>query len=93
MNKKNLTTALGSFIASSLLAATLPTQAGENPFGLSTINPIHLATADEKAKEGKCGEGKCGGNKPKAAAESDKAVEDKQGGKEAKAADKATVSK
>ncbi|MCK9606656.1 MAG: hypothetical protein M0R33_09425 [Methylomonas sp.] len=75
MNKKNLTLALGGAIASGLLATAPSIQAGENPFEMSSINPIQqLAAADEKAgeagcsgkaREGKCGEGKCGANKMK----------------------------
>jgi uncharacterized low-complexity protein len=74
MNKKNLTLALGGAIASSLLAAAPSIQAGENPFAMSSINPIQVAAADDKsaeggcsgkAREGKCGEGKCGANKMK----------------------------
>ena len=75
MNKKTLSLTLGSALASSLLSMSPAIQAGENPFGMSTINTSQqLAAADDKMpeggcsgkmKEGKCGEGKCGANKMK----------------------------
>lgn len=73
MNKKNLTLALGGAIASGLLSVAPSIQAGENPFAMSSINPVQVAEADKnaeggcsgKAREGKCGEGKCGANKMK----------------------------
>lgn len=74
MNKKNLTLALGGAIASGLLGAAPSIQAGENPFAMSSINPMQVAAADDKnaeggcsgkAREGKCGEGKCGADKLK----------------------------
>ncbi len=75
MNKKTLSLTLGSALASSLLSMSPAIQAGENPFGMSTINTSQqMAAADDKMpeggcsgkmKEGKCGEGKCGANKMK----------------------------
>ncbi|MCQ8105375.1 hypothetical protein NP590_14765 [Methylomonas sp. SURF-2] len=83
MNKKNLTLALGGAIASGLLSAAPAIQAGENPFAMSSITPVQLAAADDKAKEGKCGEGKCGADKAKAAS-GEKAAEGKCGADKAK---------
>ncbi len=76
MNKRTLSLTLSSALASTLLSAAPVIQAGENPFAMSSINPIHMAAADDKsteggcsgkAREGKCGEGKCGANKTKGA--------------------------
>ena len=74
MNKKTLSLTLGGALASTLMTAAPAIQAGENPFAMSSINPIQMAAADDKsaeggcsgkAREGKCGEGKCGANKMK----------------------------
>lgn len=50
MNKKNLTLALGGAIASGLLSVAPSIQAGENPFAMSSINPIQVAEAIKTPK-------------------------------------------
>jgi uncharacterized low-complexity protein len=73
-----LTLALGTAIAATLAAA--PVTAAENPFVSQAMSQGYMvASADSKAKEGKCGEGKCGGAKAKA--KEGKCGEGKCGGK------------
>ena len=74
MNKTTLTLAFAAALTTAGIAQAA------NPFALDRLDGgYQLASADTKAKEGKCGEGKCGGAKPKA--KEGKCGEGKCGGK------------
>lgn len=55
--------AIGSAFTTAVLAP-IAHATGENPFGASKLQSgYHLAEADTKMKDGKCGEAKCGSDK------------------------------
>jgi uncharacterized low-complexity protein len=68
--KVRLTTALGTAVTASLIAAPAA-RAADNPFEIQALERGYqvvaldrdLAAKPDKKKEGKCGEGKCGEGK------------------------------
>lgn len=64
MKKQTLVTLAISSAFTTAILAPVAHAAGENPFGASKLQSgYHLADADTKMKDGKCGEAKCGSDK------------------------------
>ena len=94
--KTHLNIALAASIGAAAGIAGYAQASSSNPFAMQSLNSGYMvASADTKAKEGKCGEGKCGSNKPKSEtkAKEGKCGEGKCGGNKAKSESKAKEGK